>query len=94
MHIYIDTTQQNIVKVILNIKGNEYVKASAAKNHRDQFVLPIINEMLIEHKAKITDIKSVSINPGPGSFTGIRVGMSIANAISYALGLKDIPKNL
>ena len=38
----------------------------------------------------LKDIDSIEVNTGPGSFTGIRVGMSIANALSFSL---KIPVN-
>ena len=34
------------------------------------------------------DIDELEVNPGPGSFTGTRVGVAIANMLSYALDIK------
>lgn len=36
-------------------------------------------------------IDAVSVNTGPGSFTGLRVGISIAKGFSFAIGKKIIP---
>ena len=46
--------------------------------------------------AKETDIKSVdavSVTVGPGSFTGIRVGLALAKGLAFGLGKKIIPVN-
>ena len=36
------------------------------------------------------DLKEVEVEIGPGSFTGLRVGVSVANALGYSL---NIPVN-
>jgi len=38
----------------------------------------------------IKDIKEIKINSGPGSFTGLRVGVTVANMLGFLL---DIPVN-
>jgi tRNA threonylcarbamoyladenosine biosynthesis protein TsaB len=42
----------------------------------------ILNKLSISNK----DIAGIAIYRGPGSFTGLRIGMSVANALAYALG--------
>ena len=52
-----------------------------------QTVLPLIEEMLREQKLKLSDITAISVNPGPGSFTGVRVGVSVANMLATLLSV-------
>ena len=52
--------------------------------------MPVIVSLLKEYTLSFQDINAIEVNPGPGSFTGVRVGVSVANALSYAL---DIPVN-
>lgn len=54
---------------------------------KSQMVLPMIEEILIDHKRKITDITAITVATGPGSFTGLRVGATVANALGYLLGV-------
>lgn len=56
--------------------------------------LPIyIQRVLEESKKSLEDIDLLSVALGPGSFTGLRVGLSVAKSISYALSkpLKGVP---
>lgn len=49
-----------------------------------------IKKLLGTRNQSLVTIDRVAINKGPGSFTGLKVGASIANAINFALGnLKD-----
>ena len=45
-----------------------------------------INELLNKSSNSLTDIEGVVIFKGPGSFTGLRIGFSVANALAYSLG--------
>lgn len=48
-----------------------------------------IHDLLKGSKKELKDISGIAVNKGPGSFTGLRIGLSVANALSY--GLKGIP---
>lgn len=49
---------------------------------------PFIDEMLKEHGLKPTDLDAVAVSEGPGSYTGLRIGVSTAKGLCFAL---DIP---
>lgn len=49
------------------------------------FVQPAIQQLLTALSHKIDDIDAVGITRGPGSYTGLRVGMASAKGICYAL---------
>ena len=86
--LYIDTTKRETVTVRLEIDGKKYQKT--VDNTQAQEVLPLIEKLLKEKKIKFNQINRIKVNTGPGSFTGLRVGVSIANALSFAL---KIPVN-
>lgn len=44
-----------------------------------------IKELLDAHKKTLQDIEAIVVYEGPGSFTGLRIGISIANALAYSL---------
>lgn len=51
-------------------------------------VLPAIDLMLKQAQKQPADLKAVAVAKGPGSFTGLRIGMGIAKGLCLAL---DIP---
>ena len=66
------------------IKSNKIVltKVSENQNHSDHFML-LIDETLKEAKMKLEDIETIMFNQGPGSFTGLRVGVSISKGLGF-----------
>lgn len=81
----IDTTNNKEVTVSLMINGKEIVEKKPLDTRKAQIVLPMLESLLKEHKLTLQDITEIKINPGPGSFTGIRVGLTIANTLGYLL---------
>ena len=53
------------------------------KKHTSK-LLPVIDELLSENGFTLDDVAAFSAVTGPGSFTGIRVGVSTINALSFA----------
>jgi tRNA threonylcarbamoyladenosine biosynthesis protein TsaB len=46
-----------------------------------------IEEILSENGVKIKDLDAVAVSKGPGSYTGLRIGVSVAKGISYRAGI-------
>ena len=84
MRIYIDSTDN--LKSVIRIDDKEYTRH--VESPRDQDVLGFLLHCLEQKNIKPEDIDEVEVNPGPGSFTGTRVGVAIANMLSYALDIK------
>lgn len=57
------------------------------KRHAET-ILPLIETVLADAHATLNEIDVLAVDSGPGSFTGIRIGVSVANAIANA---KQIP---
>jgi tRNA threonylcarbamoyladenosine biosynthesis protein TsaB len=60
------------------------VESSEQKNHAS-FVQPAIRQVLQENHLSLADIDAVAVTIGPGSYTGLRVGLASAKGICYAL---------
>lgn len=88
--LLIDTSSNKEIIVGLRIGKKEYQNKQEIGSQKAQAVLPLIDKLLRKHKLKTSDIDKIEANIGPGSFTGLRVGISVANALSFAL---KIPVN-
>jgi len=60
------------------------------KTHSEK-LLPIIDILLKEENISIEDIDLFIVSVGPGSFTGIRIGVSMVKGMAQALNKKVIP---
>ncbi|OGD83273.1 hypothetical protein A2572_00335 [Candidatus Collierbacteria bacterium RIFOXYD1_FULL_40_9] len=83
MNLYLDST--NNQKTILRLDDKEFTQEVSSP--REQNILGFIQKTLSDIGKTPKDITSIEVNPGPGSFTGTRVGVAIANALGFSLGL-------
>ena len=51
-----------------------------------------IKKVLMLQGLSLQQIKGIAIYKGPGSFTGLRIGMSVANALAYARAIPIVAK--
>ena len=60
------------------------LQCDAEKKHAET-VLPAIKQLLAQQQIDLSRIDALAVDVGPGSFTGVRIGVCIANAFAYAL---------
>lgn len=86
--LFIDTHSELLTIGIIN--GSEILtKEVESYNSHSIILLPLIDTLLKENNLKINDIDRIVVLNGPGSFTGIRIGLTVAKTIGYALN-KDV----
>lgn len=49
-----------------------------------------ISEVLDGQQKRLTDVQAILCFAGPGSFTGLRIGLTVANALAYSLSVPVI----
>jgi len=57
------------------------------KNSHAELLLPFVENCLAKANKKRSDIDAVAISEGPGSYTGLRIGVSTAKGLCYALSI-------
>lgn len=90
MKLYINTG--NSERVIVGIDGKKIEKD--ARDKKSQILLQLIEEELRKHGKGTKDITEIEVFLGPGSFTGLRVGVSVANTLGWVLGVPVNDKNI
>ena len=87
--LYIDTTTTYLYTGI--VEDNKLLSQIKKEYKKDlsSVTLKNISDMLDSIHLKINDIDKIMVVNGPGSFTGIRIGVTLAKTMAYALK-KDI----
>lgn len=83
--LFIDTSSNKEVVVSLKIDGKEVIDRRPLDHRRAQIVLPMIDALLQANSITLQDLDAIEVNPGPGSFTGLRVGITVANTLGFIL---------
>jgi tRNA A37 threonylcarbamoyladenosine modification protein TsaB len=83
MKLYLDSTDNT--QVIIRLDDKEFIHRAVSP--REQDVFGFLIECFKKENLEPKDITEIEVNPGPGSFTGTRIGVSIANALGFSLNL-------
>lgn len=82
-------TAEQVCSVALHQEGKllAFSSCQVPKMHSDR-LLPMIEEVLTKAQLTTKNLQAVAISSGPGSYTGLRIGVSTAKGIAFGL---DIP---
>jgi tRNA threonylcarbamoyladenosine biosynthesis protein TsaB len=86
----IETTGAEASIAIINEQGEVREETSTQKLSHLQNLMPMLDLLLEKCRLTIGDMSVVAVSEGPGSFTGIRIGVSTARALAQALGIGTI----
>jgi tRNA threonylcarbamoyladenosine biosynthesis protein TsaB len=81
-------TATDRASVALALPGSTPVEETIAGRRRHAAgLLPAIQRLLRGAAVSLDDITAIVVSDGPGSFTGLRVGASVAKALAHTRGL-------
>lgn len=68
--------------------GNQVVSRGAEIPRRhSQELLPYVNDVLAQAGVSLTQLDAIIVSQGPGSFTGVRIGASMAQGLAFSCDL-------
>lgn len=83
MRLIINTANDELLIVLTTENGVFHVSNSSPMHHNET-LLPLVDQLLKEHNLDINDIDEYGVVIGPGSFTGVRVGIATVKAFRDA----------
>ena len=66
-------------------------KEQVSPRHHSLYLLPLIENILKENNCTPQDINEIIVINGPGSFTGVRLGVTVAKTLAYTLKIPIKP---
>ncbi len=75
-----------------NGKGLYFAVNEATKDHA-AWIQPAINKIMKESERRIIDLNAIGVSIGPGSYTGLRIGLSTAKGLCFALKIPLVTIN-
>jgi len=96
MILIIDTSKFEKIQLALFLNRKLYQTKAHVVFNESEKILPLIGQLLNRTKTKVNNLKAIFVVTGPGPFTSLRVGITIANTLGWifkipAIGIKNTP---
>lgn len=86
--IVMDTSNQYLIVALYNDDHLLEYKQVKALRQQSELAVPYLEEILTLHQLTLKDIDQMVITVGPGSYTGVRIAMTIAKTLAVILPIK------
>lgn len=87
VRILLDTSNNDLVVALAGDKEIVGQKVYACPHHQSEYLVEEIGKLLDEHYLTKDDIDGVVSSKGPGSYTGVRVALTVAKVMAFALNV-------
>lgn len=86
----IDTATEACSVALLK-NGQVFSHFEVCLQQHSQRILPLVDEMLTQAGIKLKDVDGLAFGRGPGSFTGVRIGIGIAQGLAFGVDIPVLP---
>lgn len=83
-------TSSDYLSLALEVNGKRFSSLDQVGNKQSQFILQKIDTLLQEANILPHEVNVIAYIEGPGSFTGLRIGLSVALGLSYGANARLI----
>lgn len=80
-------TATSSCSVALSANGQTYTCQEVGNNVHSKVLLSMVRDVLAQAQLTTDSIDAVAVGQGPGSFTGLRIGVGVAQGIAYGVGV-------
>ena len=87
MILAIETATSVLSVALVSDSGLQFSVTVNRNNLHDELLVPLIDTMMKNGHWSLSDVRAVAVSAGPGSFTGLRIGMSAGKGLALALGI-------
>ena len=91
--IYIDSCSARLLVIVINGDKIATRQTDGVSLRHNNIILPYLDEVLVDVGLAIGEVEHIACGIGPGSFTGIRLGVTTCNGLSFSTGAKRIAMN-
>ena len=85
--LFIDTHDKNVLIILFKDGKIISIEDLETKNKHSEVALPTIASILDNSNVDVSELNNIIVVNGPGSFTGVRIAVTIAKTIAYALSI-------
>lgn len=82
----IDTSTENC-SVALHWNNTLHTQVAESPREHSQRLLPFVEQVLQQGQVSLAQLDGLVVGVGPGSFTGVRIGVSMAQGLAFSCGL-------
>lgn len=86
--LFIDTCHHNLIVSVYKNDEELVFLCEENDNHLSERLLPLIDKAFQQINLDINNTDRIIVANGPGSFTGVRIGVTVAKTLAYSIGCK------
>ncbi|NLT09495.1 MAG: tRNA (adenosine(37)-N6)-threonylcarbamoyltransferase complex dimerization subunit type 1 TsaB [Ruminococcus sp.] len=86
----IDTSGKNASAALFDTEQEVFLAQNtlyAQKTH-SQVIMPIVKDIIAQAGKTLSDLGAIAVAAGPGSYTGLRIGVAAVKALCFGLDIK------
>ncbi len=91
MILVIDTSSIEFIYLALGREGKVIAEERiVAKFSQEEKLIVALRDFLLKNKQKVEDLEGIIAVKGPGSFSALRIGLSVVNSLAWSLNIKNV----
>lgn len=85
-------TSEKLCSVAIMLSEDDYIEFSIQKkNIHSEKLMEMVSMLIEEAEISLKELAYIAVSIGPGSFTGLRIGLSVAKGLAFGQDLAIVP---